>query len=124
MTPPFSRPAKLALALVLLGGIGLLAAILWIGRGGSGRDVPAPVLGEPVAEPVSPAPSLATPPVADAAPRAPELQPPAAPTSPSTLVPAFGPADPGRDLGNRIRARRAMRPLVRWTGQRPDGGSR
>lgn len=122
MTPPFSRTGKLALALVLLGGIGMLAAILWISRG-PGRDVAAPVPSEPSAEPASPAPSLAPPPVAEPGRRPPELQPPAAPGSSPNLVPAFGPAEPVRELGSRIRARRGLRPLVRWAGKRPDGGS-
>lgn len=120
MTPIFSRNGRLALALVLLGGLALLGAILWIGRGPGHPPQPA-AASEPAAEPTASEPTLAPSPAPALAHPTPAAQPQAAPAPAASALPAFGP-EPGSQIGDRIRAKRALRPVVGWVGQRPDGG--
>ncbi len=124
MNPPLSRTAKIWLVAMLTSGMGLLAAIAWLGGGRSGHDArtaeEAPGAEDTVAPPaMDQVRKQARPLTAGRVPRPPApvtapVPPPAAP--PPEAAPARSPT------GFPLRAARSLRDMVLRMKRHHDGG--
>jgi hypothetical protein len=107
--PPLSRSTKIALAVMLVGGIGALATMAWLVRGPHRPERGA--ADEPVEAPVTAGPSKLQPPPSQPVPP----RPAALPAGPATAPPAPAAATTATATASGAEAQFALPlPEVRW----------